>query len=89
MIEMPWLHHFSNETLAEGIAYANELGWYLSVNTDGKRWVIRSGSSAILQTDNKEVADAFLYAFGLAYSIIPESLFAELRTAIEIETGPD
>jgi hypothetical protein len=91
MLEMRWLDHLPNGDLQEGLVRSDDLYWFISVNTDGKRWVIRAGSSVILHTDSLEVANAFLYGFGLAYSIIPEPEYSQVKEAIikEVGLGPE
>ena len=45
------------------------------------------GESLILQTDSKEAVDAFLYGLGLAYSVLPESVFEQLRAEVKLWVG--
>ncbi|MDM8528867.1 hypothetical protein QUF58_11760 [Anaerolineales bacterium HSG24] len=80
-----WSTHFPNETLEDGINLANQLYWHIKVSESEGVWQVWAGDgeSLILQTDSKEAVDAFLYGLGLAYSVLPESVFEQLKAEVK------
>lgn len=83
MLDIPWKDHLPNEDLQGGIDLANLLYWDIVVGSDGHYWGVFGGESLILKTDSKETMEAFLYGMGLAYSVIPEPVFALLREELK------
>jgi hypothetical protein len=81
MLEMHWLdpHHLPNGTLIGGLELANQLYWNLSIVQTESEWYVYGGEKVILRTDSRDAVDAFLYGMGLAYGILPEYIFKQLR----------
>jgi hypothetical protein len=82
MHEFRWLdslHMPPNGTLDDGIALANRLEWNLTWVEDTGIWYVYGGERVLLQTDSREVAEAFLYGLGLAYSVFPDAIFESLE----------
>ncbi len=84
MLKLLWLDHFADDSLDEATALANQLYWNLSIHQgkDGETWYVHAGESLILRTDSKECLDAFLYGLGLAYTVLPEPVFRQLKEEI-------
>lgn len=82
MLDLLWLNHLPDDSLEGGIKLANQLYWNITVAGNEHRWVIRAGEAVILRTDSRDVADAFLYGLGLAYGVLPEEVFFQLREGI-------
>jgi hypothetical protein len=73
-------HHFPpTGTLEDGIAFANRLEWNLTWAEHNGTWYVWGGEKEVLQTDLREVAEAFLYGIGLAYSALPDAVFQSLE----------
>ena len=85
MLQMPWLdkYHVREGTLDGAIAQANQLYWNLSVIKEGQLWLVYAGEDMILQTESRELVDAFLYGMGLAYGCLPEEVFGPLRDGVK------
>lgn len=75
--------YFPGENLEGGIELANRLDWGLSVQMAGESYVVSSGDEPILRTDTKDALQSFIYGLGLAYAVLPESLFNTLVEALE------
>jgi len=75
--------YFPGENLEGGIELANRLDWGLSVQMAGDSYVVSSGDEPILRTDTKDALQSFIYGLGLAYAVLPESLFNNLVDALE------
>ena len=75
--------YFPGGNLEGGIALANRLDWGLSVQMSGESYVVSSGEEPILRTDTKDALESFIYGIGLAYAVLPESLFNSLVEALE------
>ena len=41
------------------------------------------GEKPIFCTDSREAVDAFLYGLGLAYSVLPEPVFEQLKEEVK------
>lgn len=74
---------FPGGSLEGGIQLANRLDWGLSVQKAADHWVISSGDQVLLRTETREALEAFVYGMGLAYAVIPESIFSKLEAALE------
>lgn len=85
MQELPWLNQLPNETLEGGIELANQLYWNIVVTKDQQHWYVAAGNgeSLIFKADSREAVDAFLYGLGLAYSVLPEPAFEQLRQEVK------
>ena len=82
MLELYWLHHMPDGTLESGIQVANRVQWALSWEESGGRWFVRGGDQALLITDSREAARAFLYGMALAYSTMPPHLVDQLEVGV-------
>jgi hypothetical protein len=56
-----------------------ELEWNIAVEKFQNQWIVWSGDQDVLRTDSYEAVEAFLYGLSLAYTIIPDDLFAGFR----------
>ena len=75
--------YFPGGSLEGGIELANRLEWGLSVQMAGDDFVVCSGNEPLLRTESKDALQTFIYGLGLAYAILPESVFATLEQAIK------
>jgi hypothetical protein len=78
-----WLDHLPGETLEGGIERANELLWAITVHHHEGRWWVKAGEDTIFVTDSRESSDAFLYGLGLAYGVLPDHIFEQLKQAVK------
>ena len=76
-------HIFPDGKLEGGIELANRLDWGLSVQMAGDGYVVSSGDEPIFRTDTKDALQSFIYGMGLAYAILPETLFNSLENALD------
>ncbi len=83
MQELRWLDHLPGETLAGGIERVNELLWNLTVDQHEGRWWVWAGDQAAFVTDSHETVDAFLYGLGLAYGVLPDHIFQQLKQTVK------
>jgi hypothetical protein len=83
MQELFWLDHLPDGTIESGIELANQLYWNITVKTNGQKWCVWGGESVIFCADSRETVDAFLYGLGLAYSVLPESVFEQLKEEVK------
>jgi hypothetical protein len=60
----------------------NELKWNINVRKFQDQWIVCSGDQDVLRTDSYEAVEAFLYGLSLAYTIIPDDMFARFRDEI-------
>ena len=86
MHEFRWLnslHMPPNGTLDDGIALANRLEWHIEWTGNDTVWYVYGGEALLLKTDSEEVAEAFLYGLGLAYSVLPDAVFTSLERNVQ------
>lgn len=88
MLEMPWLDRIPGGLPESALTFANRLYWAIRVEEVDGRWVVYGGEKSILYTDSREVVDAFLYGFGLAYGAIPAESFSRLEADIRRLVDP-
>ena len=76
--------YFDNK-LINGLDRINQLEWNITVRKtkDGQAWIVYTGDQPIFKTDARAALEAFLYGMGLAYIVLPEDLFAELKSGVE------
>lgn len=77
------LHMPPTGTLEDGIALANRLEWHIEWAGNDTGWYVYGGEALLLKTDSKEVAEAFLYGLGLAYSVLPDAVFQSLERNVQ------
>lgn len=82
MQEMRMLDALPRGTLEGGIERANELLWNITYDQHEGRWWVWGGDQVIFVTDARASLEAFLYGFGLAYSVLPDHIFQQLKKAI-------
>lgn len=82
MQELRWLDHLPDGTIQGGIERANELLWNLDVDQQEGQWWVSAGDQTVFVTDSRENLDAFLFGLGLAYSVVPDHIFRQLKQAI-------
>lgn len=85
MQELLWLNHLPERRLEGGIEIANQLYWNITIFRSSKDglWYVKSGEKIILKTDNHDAIDTFIYGLGLAYSVLPESVFEQLKKEVK------
>ena len=74
--------YFPGGNLEGGIELANRLDWGLSVQMSGDEYVVSSGNEPILRTDSKDALQTFIYGLGLAYAILPDTVFNALEATL-------
>lgn len=84
MQQMKWLGALPDGTLEGGIALANKLAWNIKVVEKGGGWEVYGGDQIVYAADSRECVDGFLYGLTLAYAVLPEHIFEQLREAITI-----
>jgi len=72
MLELTEMTTQHVESVEAAIAATDRLLWNITFVEDKGRQIVFAGDQALLVTDNREVAEAFVYGMGLAYSVIPE-----------------
>jgi hypothetical protein len=84
MQEILLKEHLRSGTLEGGIELANQLYWNITVGSNGQKWSVWGGERLLFRTDSHESADAFLYGLGLAYSVLPNPVFENLREEVKL-----
>ena len=74
--------YFPGGNLEGGIELANRLDWGLSVQMSGEEFVVSSGNEPILRTESKDALQTFIYGLGLAYAILPDTVFNALESTL-------
>jgi hypothetical protein len=74
--------YFPGGNLEGGIELANRLDWGLSVQMSGDDYVVSSGNEPILRTESKDALQTFIYGLGLAYAILPDTVFNALESTL-------
>ncbi len=74
--------YFPGGSLEGGIELANRLDWGLSVQMSGDDYVVSSGNEPILRTESKDALQSFIYGMGLAYAVLPDSLFEMVESTL-------
>lgn len=82
--QMKWLGALPDETLEGGIDLANKLAWNITVVEKSRNWEVFGGDQVMYAADSRECVDAFLYGLTLAYAVLPEQIFEQLREAISL-----
>jgi hypothetical protein len=59
-----------------------ESGWNIRVEKYHHQWIVKSGEQDVLRGDSYEAVEAFLYGLSIAYTIIPDDIFAGFREAM-------
>lgn len=75
--------YFPEGNLEGGIELANRLDWGLTVRMAGESYVVSSGDEPILRTESKDALQTFIYGLGLAYAILPDTVFDNLESALK------
>jgi hypothetical protein len=83
MQELRWIDSHLDGALETGIELANQLYWNITIKTNEKTWCVWSGEKLIFCADSREAVDAFLYGLGLAYAVLPEPVFEQLREEVK------
>ena len=78
MQEMPMIEYLPNGTLEGAIQVANRLGWNVAWHGSGDEWTVWGGEKTLLKTSSRDAAEAFLYALGIAYALLPEDTLDHL-----------
>jgi len=86
MHDLTYLEAFVG-SVEEGIERVNQLYWHLSVKQHEQAWFVLAGEVVIYRTDSHESLDAFLYGLAMAYSVVPEELFQQLRVGMSEFAG--
>jgi hypothetical protein len=87
MQEFLWLDHLPEEKIEGGVQLANRLHWSITWAENEHGWFVWSGECLILRADSRQVAEAFLYGLGLAYSVLPDDIFTQLERNVEEQVG--
>lgn len=68
MIDMTWMKEHIG-SIDEAISLSNKFYWNIEIKQVNNTWMVLGGEKVILQVDNQETLEAFLYGLGLAYSV--------------------
>jgi hypothetical protein len=83
MQEMTWLEsHVAGGSLEGGLERVNDLYWNIIVEPYDEFWRVRAGEDVIFWADSREAVDAFLYGMSLAYAVLPNEIFDQLRQQV-------
>lgn len=85
MQELSWLESHFGGNLKNGIDRINDLKWNLSITKEEgeNSWCIFAGESLLYKSVSQESIDVFLYGMGLAYIVLPDDIFTDLKDAVE------
>ncbi|MGJ3238087.1 MAG: hypothetical protein ACFE0Q_05215 [Anaerolineae bacterium] len=65
-------------TIDDAQQIVNDFHWFLTIDQQPDRWVVRTGERVVFSSDSREAVDAFLYGMALAYKGLPAQLYAKL-----------
>jgi hypothetical protein len=82
MQELRWLESHLG-SIQKAVELANEMYWKISVKHGKDHYSVIAGDQVIFRADTQEAVDAFLYGIGLAYCVIPKSVFQEARDSLK------
>ena len=82
MQELLWLDHLPESSIERGVALVNELYWNISVVEGAGKWCVLGGDKAIFCADSRDAVHAFLFGLSLAYAVLPEPVFVQLREEV-------
>lgn len=82
MQEFKYIHHLPGKSLEGGVELLNSLSWNISCREENGTWWVRGGDQAMLKTDSREAAEAFLYGMALAYSMCPPEMLEQIRRLV-------
>lgn len=63
--------------------YVSKCGWNLDVYESGDNWFVMGGEKVLLQTDNYELVEVFIYSMGLGMKAISKVGYERLMKTIE------
>ena len=66
-------------SIDEAIELIRQFSWHLKVINQDNIWYVLDGEAKIFSSPIRENVDAFLYGLALAYSVIPEPLYNQLK----------
>jgi hypothetical protein len=76
--EFHWLKsHLESLDKAQGLA--NEFLWNISIAKREETWIVYAGDRKLLSSTDRAVVEAFLYGLALAYAVIPEPYYSQLK----------
>jgi hypothetical protein len=79
MLKFDWLQKFPGKNTEGVIEYLNNLALGISWGQRGRIWWVATGEKVLLETDEKETAEAFLMGMALSYIALPDELLEQVR----------
>jgi hypothetical protein len=80
MVRLMWLEfNTQGESLEVWLKRVNALKWNIGVEKYKDQWIVKSGEQDVFRSDSYEAVEAFLYGLSIAYTIIPDDIFAEFQ----------
>ena len=76
------LNKLPGGSLEGAIALCDKRYWSLQLVESAGQWSVYAGADILLRSDTRAVADAFVYGLGLACSVLPGDIFAELEATV-------
>jgi len=74
MLKFDWLAKFPGRNIDGVLEYLNNLGLGVRWGEKNRRWWVATGEKVLLETDERESAEAFLMGMALAYLALPGDL---------------
>ena len=79
MLKFDWLEKFPGKNIEGVVDYLNNLSLGIAWGQRGRLWRIATGEKVLLETDERETAEAFLMGMALSYKALPEELLEQIR----------
>jgi hypothetical protein len=79
MLKFHWLDRFAGKNVEGVVEYLNDLGLGIAWGQKGKLWWIATGEKLLLETDERETAEAFLMGMALSYLALPDEVREQIR----------
>jgi hypothetical protein len=78
MLKFHWIEKFPGKNVEGVLEYLNNLSLGIAWGQKGRTWWVATGEKVLLETDEKETAEAFLMGMALGYLALPDDLREQL-----------
>ena len=79
MLKFDWLNQFPEKNIEGVVTYLNDLGLGISWGEKGRNWWVATGEKVLLETSEREAAEAFLMGMALSYIALPAEILEQIR----------
>jgi hypothetical protein len=79
MLKFHWMDRFEGKTIDGVLAYLNNLGLGIAWGQEGSKWWIATGEKVLLETNEREAAEAFLMGMALGYLALPDGIREQVQ----------